>query len=87
MAIIRTTACLDAIQNIIALYLFDLHFYPFLSVSLVGRNCSMCSYVIKSHDQKYCGTLCTYLNKCHRNVKIKTHNQKQHLSLYKEVVQ
>ena len=28
-----------------------------------------------------------YLNKHHRNVRIKTHNHKQHLSLYKEATQ
>ena len=39
MTIIRITACLHAIQNtIVATVLFNLHLYPFLSASLVGRN-------------------------------------------------
>ena len=40
----------------------NLHFYPFLSTSFVGRNCNTCSYAIKSHDQKYCITLCILIN-------------------------
>ena len=40
-------------KHAIALYLFNLHFYPFVRASFVGRNYNMCSYAIKSHDENY----------------------------------
>ena len=61
-------------------YLFNLHFYPFLSTSFVGRNCNMCSYAIQCHNQKYCITLCILINII-ETLELKTHNHKQHLSL------
>ena len=58
MAIIRITACLHATL----LYLFNLHFYPFMSATFVDRNCNTCSYAIKLLSQKYCITQCILLN-------------------------
>ena len=49
-------------KHTIVLYLFNLHFYPFQSASFVGRNCNTCSYVIKSHDEKYWITPCILIN-------------------------
>ena len=49
-------------KHAIVLYLFNLQFHQFLSASFVGRNCNMCSYTIKSHDQKYSITLCILIN-------------------------
>ena len=72
-------------KHAIVLYLFNLHFYPFLSTSYVGRNCNTCSYAIKSHDQKYCITLCILINII-ETLELKTHNHEQHASLDKEAV-
>ena len=44
-------------KHTIVLCYFKLQFYQFLSTYFVGRNCNMCSYAIKFHDQKYCITL------------------------------
>ena len=68
------------IQHAIALYLFNLHFYPFLCASFVGRNCNKCSYAIKSHDQNYYITLCILINII-ETLELKAHNHKQHPSL------
>ena len=50
------------IKHAIVQYLFNLHFYPFLSTSFIGRNCNTCFHAIKSHDQKYKITLCILIN-------------------------
>ena len=60
-------------KHTIILYLFKLQFYTFLSVSLIGRNCNMCFYAIKSHDQKYCITLYLLINVI-ETLELKTHN-------------
>ena len=73
-------------EHAMVLYLFNLHFYPFLSATFVDKNCITCSYAIKSHDQKYSITLCILLNVI-ETLELKTHNHKQYLSLYKEVAQ
>ena len=70
----------------IVLCLFNLHFYPFLNASFVSRNCNMCSYAIKSHDQKYHITLCILINVI-ETLELQTHNHKQHPLLYKQAVQ
>ena len=57
----------------IVLYLFNLYFCPFLSVSFVGRNCNTCSCAIKSHNQKYKITLCILINVI-ETLELKTHN-------------
>ena len=46
-------------KQALVLYLFNLHFYPFLSTSFVGRNCNMCSYAMIN---SYCITLCILIN-------------------------
>ena len=61
IVIIRIIVCLHT-KHAIVLYLFNLHFYPFLSTILVGRNSNKCSYAIESHDQKYCITQCILIN-------------------------
>ena len=73
-------------KHAVVLYLFNLHFYPFLNASFVGRNCNTCSYAIKPHDQKYCITLCILRNAM-QMLQLKTQNHKQHPSLYKEAVE
>ena len=60
--------------------------FPFLSTSFGGSNCNTCPYVIKSDDQNYYITLCISINVMVM-LELKTHNHKQHLSLYKEPVQ
>ena len=87
MAIIKITACIHAIKkHAIVQYLFNLHFYPFLSTRFVGRKCNTCSYAIKSYDQKCCIALCILINVIEK-LELKTHKHKQHPSLYKEAVQ
>ena len=60
-------------KHAVALYLFNLRFYPFLSASFVGRNCNTYSYAIKSHNQKYWITLCILINVI-ETLELKTHN-------------
>ena len=72
-------------KHALVLYLLNLHFHPFLSISFVGRNCNTCPYAIKSHDQKYCITLYILINVIEM-LELKTQNHKEHLSLYKEAV-
>ena len=60
--------------------------FPFQNTSFGGSNCNTCSYAIKSHDQNYYITLCISINVMVM-LELKTHNNKQHLSLYKEPVQ
>ena len=43
-------------------FINNLHFYPFLSASFVGRNFNTCSYAIKSHNQKHCIILCILIH-------------------------
>ena len=74
------------IKHAIVLYLLNLHFYPFLSSNFVGRNCNTYSYANKPHDQNYCIALCILINVIEL-LELKTHNHKQHPSLYKEAAQ
>ena len=73
-------------------YLFNLHFYPYLSTIILGRNWNTCSYANKSLDQNYCITitLASYvliLVNVIEMLEVKIHNHNQHLSLYKEAVE
>ena len=54
---------------------FNLHFYPYLSASFVGRSCNMCFYANKSHNQNHCTTLCILVNVTEM-LELKTHNHK-----------
>ena len=73
-------------KHIIAMHLFNLHFYPFLSTSFIGRNCNTCFYANKFHDQNYSITLCILINVI-ETLELKPHDYKQHPSLYKRGVQ
>ena len=64
-------------KHAIVLYLFNLHFYPFLSANFVAKNCNTSSYAIKSHNQNYCITICILINII-KTLELKTHNHKQH---------
>ena len=73
-----------AMQNTLAtvLYLFNLHFFPFLSASFVVTRVLM-PLNPKINVLHY--TICILINVID-TLKLKTHIHKQHLSLYNEAV-
>ena len=58
-------------KHAIALYLFNLHFYQFLSTSFVGRAVTRVLMSLIPTIKSTRSRLHYYLNKHHRNVRIK----------------
>ena len=67
----------------IVLYLFNLHFYPFLSASFITRNLMPINPTIKFTELHYA---CILINVT-QMLECKTRNHKQHPSLNKEAAQ
>ena len=70
-------------KHAIVLYLFNLHFYTFLSASFVTRDLMPINPTIKTTELHY---VCILINVT-QMLELKTHNHKQHPSLNKEPAQ